>query len=277
MAADSPVRWIDPEEQRLEEQIAQTEARWVDAEVEVETLRVELDNFALVHHQRLGPMYVRLDELDALIAEATAARTGDPEDIRRAFEARNVVEPMPDLEAFFAEADAAARGESDGGAEGEGPEQPVIPQAPQRIRPDKEAQRLYRDLARRAHPDLAQDPAEQELRGAFIARVNEAYARGDVLALAALAEEWAGETGDSGAPAGGTPERLAWLRQRLDWLTARLRRIEETRAELVDSPMGQLLMLLPDDPDALLEVLAEQLLESVSTRQAELDRLVGTG
>ena len=277
MAADSPVRWIDPEEQQLEERIAETEARWVDAEVEVETLRVELDNFALVHHQRLGPMYVRLDELDALIAEATAARTGDPDDIRRAFEARNVVEPMPDLEAFFAEADAAAaRGESDGAAEGDGPEQPVIPQAPQRIRPDKEAQRLYRDLARRAHPDLAQDPAEQELRGAFIARVNEAYARGDVLALAALAEEWAGETGDSGAPSEGTPERLAWLRQRLDWLTARLRRIEEARAELVDSPMGQLLMLLPDDPDALLEVLAEQLLESVSTRQAELDRLVGT-
>jgi hypothetical protein len=288
MAADSPVRWIDPEEQRLEEQIARTEARWVDAEVEVETLRVELDNFALVHHQRLGPMYVRLDELDALIAEATAARTGDPEDIRRAFEARNVVEPMPDLEAFFAEADAAAAradsaegGERGGGGDGRGgageSEPPVMPQAPQRIRPDKEAQRLYRDLARRAHPDLAQDPAEQERRGGFIARVNEAYARGDVLALAALAEEWAGETGDTGVPAEGTPERVAWLRQRLDWLTARLSRIEAARAELVDSPMGQLLMLLPDDPDALLEVLAEQLLESVSTRQAELDRLVGTG
>jgi hypothetical protein len=268
MAADTPVRWIDPEEQQLEEQIALTEARWVDAEVEVETLRVELDNFALVHHQRLGPMYVRLDELDALIAEARAARTGDPEDIRRAFEARNIVEPMPDLEAFFAEADAAGEGGADA-------EQPVMPQAPQRIRPDKEAQRLYRDLARRAHPDLAQDPEEQRVRGVFIARVNEAYARGDVLALAALAEEWAGETGDDGAPASGTPERTAWLRQRLDWLNARLARIEATRTELADSPMGQLLMLLPDDPDALLEVLAEQLLESVATRQAELDRLVG--
>jgi hypothetical protein len=281
MAADTPVRWIDPEEQQLEERIAATEARWVDAEVEVETLRVELDNFALVHHQRLGPMYVRLDELDALIAEATAARTGDPEDIRRAFEARNVVEPMPDLEAFFAEADATAR-ENAGGGGGENGgerEQPVMPQAPQRIRPDKEAQRLYRDLARRAHPDLAQDPAEQQLRGAFIARVNEAYARGDVLALAAFAEEWAGRggtgSGDSGAPAGGTPERVAWLRQRLEWLDARLRRIEAARAELADSPMGQLLMLLPDDPDALLEVLADQLLESVAKRQAELDRLVG--
>jgi hypothetical protein len=199
MAADTPVRWTDPEEQQLEERIARTEAEWVDAEVAVETLRVELDNFALVHHQRLGPMYVRLDELDALIAEAKAARSGDPEDIRRAFEARSVLDPMPDLEAFFAD---PAEDRQQGGDAGDGgePLPPLIPQAPQRIRPDREAQRLYRDLARRAHPDLAQDPAEQQLRGAFIARVNEAYARGDVLALAALTEEWAGETGDSGHP-----------------------------------------------------------------------------
>jgi hypothetical protein len=40
---------------------------------------------------------------------------------------------------------------------------------------------------------------------------------------------------------------------------------------------GQLLMLLPDDPDALLNILAEQLLESVAGRQAELDRLLGVG
>ena len=272
MAADTPVRWSDPEEQQLEEQVVLAEAEWVEAEVAVETLRVELDNFALVHHQRLGPMYVRLDELDALIAEAAAARSGDPEDIRRAFEARSILEPMPDLEAFFAEPSAEG-----GAADGDGgePAQPVIPQAPQRIRPDREAQRLYRDLARRAHPDLAQDPAEQELRGVFIARVNAAYARGDVLELAALAEEWAGGTGDSGAPVSGSPERAAWLRQRLEWLTARLARVAAARAELVDSPMGQLLMLLPDDPDALLTVLAEQLLGSVAARQAELDRVLG--
>ena len=270
MAADTPVRWTDPEEQQLEEQVAQVETEWVEAEVAVETLRVELDNFALVHHQRLGPMYVRLDELDALIAEVTAARSGDPEDIRRAFEARSILEPMPDLEAFFAEPDPGA----EGGPAAEGPAQPVLPQAPQRIRPDREAQRLYRDLARRAHPDLAQDPEERQRRGVFIARVNEAYSRGDVLALAVLAEEWAGGSGDSGTPASGSPERADWLRQRLEWLTARLARVAATRAELVDSPMGQLLMLLPDDPDALLNILAEQLLESVAGRQAELDRML---
>jgi hypothetical protein len=70
---------------------------------------------------------------------------------------------------------------------------------------------------------------------------------------------------------------VAWLRQRLEWLTARLARVAATRAELAESPMGQLLMLLPDDPDALLNILAEQLLESVAGRQAELDRLLGVG
>jgi hypothetical protein len=257
-----PVRWADPEEPELEARVARAESEWVDAEVAVETLRVELDNFALVHHQRLGPMYVRLDELDALIAEARAARSGSAEDLRRAYEARSVLEPMPDLAAFFDE----------GEAEGEAP--PISLEAPERIRPDREAQRLFRELARRAHPDLAQDPEEVRRRGEFIARVNEAYARGDILALEQLAQEWA--DGDSAAfrPEAGTPERVAWLRQRLEWLESRLRRLEASREELADSPMGQLLMLHPDDPDALLEVLAEQLLASVAQRQSELETLL---
>ncbi|MEZ0064110.1 hypothetical protein ABIA32_000088 [Streptacidiphilus sp. MAP12-20] len=256
----APVRWTDPEEPELEARVVRAEAEWVDAEVAVETLRIELDNFALVHHQRLGPMYVRLDELDALIAEARAARSGSAEDLRRAYEARSVLEPMPDLAAFF-EGDAAAAEEA-----------VPMPQAPDRIRPDREAQRLFRELARRAHPDLAQEPEEVRRRGEFIARVNEAYARGDVLALEALAQEWA--DGDTFRPEAGTPERVVWLRQRLEWLESRLRSLGATRAELEGGPMGQLLMLLPDDPDALLEVLAEQLLTSVAERQSELEALL---
>jgi hypothetical protein len=38
--------------------------------------------------------------------------------------------------------------------------------------------------------------------------------------------------------------------------------------------MGQLLLLLPDDPDALLEVLAERLLATVAEREAELERVL---
>jgi hypothetical protein len=165
----------------------------------------------------------------------------------------------PELEQLVAEAEA---------------ESEPVPQAPERIRPDRESQRLYRELARRAHPDLAQDPDEVERRGAFIARVNAAYARGDLSGLQRLADEWAAGAGAETAPEPGSVERAEWLRSRLERLSARLRRLEALRAELTESPMGQLLMLLPEDPDALLEVLAEQLLATVAEREAELARVL---
>lgn len=281
------VGWADPEERLLEDQLAAAESALVDAEVAVETLRVELDNFALLHHQRLGPVYQRLDELDALIAEAVAARTGDPEDIRAAVRARSAVEPMPDLEGLFGAGGTGGAGGAggagdagdaeDGGGSGDGGvgAAPDGERGPERIRPSREAQRLYRELARRAHPDLAQEPEEAARRGEFIARVNAAYGRGDLTELQRLAAEW--ERGGDAAepPAAGTVERARWLRDRLERLTAGLERVERQREELMQSPIGQVLMLLPDQPDLLLEELADQLLATVASRQAELERVLG--
>ncbi|MCD0482244.1 J domain-containing protein [Streptacidiphilus sp. ASG 303] len=264
MTAESPVRWTDPDEQALELKVAAVEAALVDLEIEVETLRVEIDNFALLHHQRLGPMYVHLDELEALIAEAVAARTGDAEDIRRAYEARSAVTPMPDL------GGAGGLGGFGGPA---GADAAALPEAPRRVRPSREVQRLYRDLARRAHPDLSTDPAEQQRRSAFVARVNEAYARGDEAALHALAAEWAAAPG--AAPEPEAPDRTAWLNQRLAWLVRRIEQLAEEQVRLESGPMGRLLKLAPDDPDRLLEEIAEELLARSARRQAELERLLG--
>lgn len=247
---------MDPERLRLEEQVAATELAWLTLEVDVETLRVEIDNFALIHHQLLGPLYARLDELDALVAESIAARTGHPEDVRRAGEARSRVEELPDLEALLADLP---------------PEVPE-PEPTRRVRPGKEAQRIYRDLARRAHPDLSTDPAEQQRRSAFIARVNEAYAHGDAKALEDLAEEWS--TAPEAAPAPEAPDRLEWLHQRLEWLTGKIGQLATEQVRLERSAMGELLRLAPQDPDGLLAELAEQLLAKAAERQAELDRLL---
>lgn len=261
MTAESTVRGDDWAQQALELKVAAVEAALVDLEIEVETLRVEIDNFALLHHQRLGPMYVHLDELEALIAEAVAARSGSPEDIRRAYEARSVVTPLPDLDEGW--------GAPPPGAGDPAPQ----PEAPRRVRPSREAQRLYRELARRAHPDLTTDPAEQQRRSAFIARVNEAYAHGDEAALLALAAEWAAGPGE--AAEAETPDRTAWLEQRLAWLVARIEQLAQEQVRLESSPMGRLLKLSPEDPDRLLEEIAEELLAKVARQQAELDRLLG--
>ncbi|MDH6111983.1 rhodanese-related sulfurtransferase [Kitasatospora sp. MAP12-15] len=284
MTAESPVRWTDPERQQLEERVAATEIAWLTLEVDVETLRVEIDNFALIHHERLGPLYARLDELEALVAEAVAARTGAARDVQRAAEARRVVDELPDLDALFdtirqteealREA-VAGEGESGQGASRQGSARAAAPAAepPRRVRPGKEAQRIYRDLARRAHPDLSTDPAEQHRRSAFIARVNEAYARGAAGELEALAEEWS--TAPETAPDPQAADRGEWLLQRLEWLTGKIGELATEQVRLESTAMGSLLLLSPQDPDRLLEELAEQLLARAAEQQAELARLLG--
>ncbi|HSA51297.1 MAG TPA: hypothetical protein VLH10_14485 [Yinghuangia sp.] len=258
---NAPAIWSDPQVAALEAQVTTVEAGLLDAEVDVATLRVELDNLALVHHRRLGPLYERLDELDALVAEAVAARSGDADDIRRALEARAVVTPMPDLDDLM---DAFTAGTAAGA--------PAAPETEvRRVKPSDEARRLYRELARRAHPDLAQDAAEKERRGDFIARVNSAYSAGDVAGLMALDEEWAAGGPERVVEA---PDRLEWLRTRLALLTARHAQLEAERSALMAGPMGQLLALAPDDPDGLLEHLAEQLLSRIDEREKELAGLL---
>ncbi|MEU1156102.1 hypothetical protein ABZ369_24235 [Streptomyces sp. NPDC005918] len=252
-------------EERLERAVRAAEQALIEYEIALETFRVEVENFSRLHHQKLGPMYARLDELDAQIAEATAARTGDPEDRRKADEARARVMPLPGVEELF-------HGWMDG--EGLYPEaaamltdQSVRP--PQRVRPGEEARKLYRDLVRKAHPDLAQEEGERQRREEFITRVNAAYARGDEAVLRELSEEWA---------AGPVPEeerltRSEELYARLEWLSQRKELLSVLAKELEESAIGGMLRLAPDDPDTLLDEIAEQLLAQVAERAAELQRL----
>lgn len=256
----------DRPEARLERAVRAAEQALIEYEIAVETFRIEVENFSRLHHQKLGPMYARLDELDASIAEAKAARTGAPEDVLAAQEARARVMPMPGIEELF-------HGWMD--SEGLFPEavamltdQPVRP--PQRVRPSDEARKLYRELVREAHPDLAQDEDERARRDEFISRVNAAYARGDEGLLRELAEEWAAGP----APAEWQPSHSEELYARLEWLSQRKELLTLVASELEEGAIGAMLKLAPDDPDRLLEEIAEQLLAQVAQRERELAELL---
>ncbi|MET8398773.1 hypothetical protein [Streptomyces sp900116325] len=253
-------------EARLAKAVRVAEQALIEFEIAVETFRVEVENFSRLHHQKLGPMYARLDELDAQIAEARAARTGDPEDLRKAQEARALVMPMPGVEELFHDWI-----DSDGlspEAAAMLTEQPVRP--PKRVRPTEEARKLYRELARKAHPDLAQDETERARRDEFITRVNAAYGRGDEALLKELAQEWAAGPATQRAELSESEELYA----RLDWLTQRKELLTVLAQELEESAIGAMLRMAPDDPDRLLDEIAEQLLGEVSQREAELAGLV---
>ncbi|MEV2256591.1 J domain-containing protein [Streptomyces sp. NPDC050147] len=252
-------------EDRLERAVRAAEQALIEYEIAVETFRVEVENFSRLHHQKLGPMYARLDELDAEIAEAKAARSGDPEDLRKADEARARVMPMPGVEELF-------HGWMDG--DGLYPEaaamltdQSVRP--PQRVRPSDEARKLYRELVRKSHPDLAQDDQERGRREEFITRVNAAYARGDEPLLRELSEEWAAGP----VPEQQWPSKSEELYARLEWLSQRKELLTVVARELEEGAIGAMLRMAPDDPDQLLDEIAEQLLAQVTEREAELARL----
>ncbi|MEU6893135.1 J domain-containing protein [Streptomyces sp. NPDC046557] len=249
-------------EARLDRAVRAAEQALIEFEIAVETFRVEVENFSRLHHQKLGPMYSRLDELDALIAEAKAARTGDPEDLRRARDARSLVMPMPGVDELFHDW-MGSDGISDD-ASAMLTDRTVRP--PERVRPTEEVRRLYRELVRKAHPDLAQDEAERARRDAFIARVNAAYGRGEETLLRELAEEWAAGP----APEAARPSESEELYARLEWLARRKELLASMARELEESAIGSMLRMAPDDPDRLLDEIAEQLLADVSQREAEL-------
>ncbi|MFF1277053.1 J domain-containing protein [Streptomyces marokkonensis] len=252
-------------EDRLEQAVRAAEQALIEFEIAVESFRVEVENFSRLHEQKLGPMYARLEELDARILQARAARSGDPEDRRLADEARARLMPIPGVEelmngwmdgdGLFPEATAMLTGQA------------VRP--PQRVRPGEEARRLYRELARKAHPDLAQEDKERARREEFITRVNAAYARGSEAELRELAEEWAAGPELKRVPSAGEElyARLEWLSRRKELLTLVARDLEE-------SAIGSMLRLAPDDPDALLEEIADGLRAQVTEREAELAALL---
>jgi len=261
--------------QNLEDAVVAAETTLLDTQVSVESLRAELDQFTRLHQIQLGPLYLRLDELDALTAETEAAMTGDPEAIRRALEARARVDgPDPDFgdeevlgsdgddpyHRTDEEAQAAARG-AKAVLETEGP-----------VRPSKTAQRLYRELARRSHPDLAQDPAEIARRSTFITRVNAAYEKDDLAALQKLGEEWSLA---SAGPNPATPQREPWLRGRLIWLRAKQAELALERQSMLENPMADVLAAYQYDSLKALSSIADQLYTAIAEREDLLNALIG--
>ncbi|WP_326598003.1 J domain-containing protein [Streptomyces sp. NBC_01803] len=258
----------DEATRRLERAVHAAETALIEFEIAVETFRIEVENFSRLHERRLGPLYAHLEELDARIAEAVAARTGDPEDQRRAHEARAAAAPMPQVSELF---------QGWLGSDGFGPEAYAMlteqsVREPPRVRPGEEARRLYRELVRQCHPDLVSDATERDRRDAFLTRVNQAYARGDEDALRDLAAEW--ERGGPGPGHGPERDLADELYARLEWLAERKELLADAAAALEDSAIGSMLRMAGDDPDRMLAEIAEELRQRVAAKEAELTALL---
>lgn len=272
----------------MEGTVNAAEATLAQAQIDLEATRTDLGRLTRLHHTQLGSLYDRLDELDLRIAEAEAAVSGDPELVRRAYELRYgtgsdldaqllsnpdfdpLTDPLPPPPPPQ-EAPAVAM-DPDYASTLRFTEPQDVPAAAA-VNPAKAAQKLYRELARKVHPDFSQDPVEKERRNAFIARVNEAYRKVDLYELQRLAEEWA--VLSSTGPEPDSAQRELWLRQRLIWLRARTAEARVEQETLLSSPLGR--VLAEHGADEALNALANQLWAQIRAKEDQLQAVLEHG
>jgi hypothetical protein len=85
--------------------------------------------------------------------------------------------------------------------------------AARRLDAETEAEilRIYRELAKRFHPDLARSDGERRRRAELMLRINVAYSERDLLALQTIARE--AEAGDPAFSVLTAKERVRWARR----------------------------------------------------------------
>jgi hypothetical protein len=188
----------------LREQAQTLAAHLEDREDRLRQLSADLHVFKVTYHRRVGVLHEQLDELAAAIAEAEIGELSKLID--------EAGSPRP-------------ASPSDG------------PSAPPRLTSDA-IRKLFRDVAKIIHPDLARDADALGRRHALMAEANRAYADGDEAQLRLILESWerSPEAVQGHDP---TAQRLR-LTLRIEQLEARLAGVERELDEIEASPVSAL-------------------------------------
>ena len=210
------VRRVSPEEEELakkRDELALLQAELGERELFLTNLRAELSAFEGRYLRQVGTLYAELDEWNAKIAERMAEEEGT-EDARTAAEqARMRAE----------ESSTAAHGES---------------AAVQGFTPSPELRSLFREVAKRVHPDLATDEADRQKREQLMAEANAAYQKGNAAALKRILEEY--ESSPESVKGAGVAADLVRAIRQIRQVRSRLSQIELEIASLIDSDIANL-------------------------------------
>lgn len=217
------VRHRLPEELEYADYLSGIEARKrriADLQATLELLKQALSRFELEYRARVGTIVAEMDRIRLSLAEYRRR-------IERMREDRKL--KPADLEREVATEFQAQREEVDAEEEETRRSQAAFRRAAARppLPPetDVELRRVYRELAKRFHPDLARDPDERTRRQEIMLRINAAFRERDLVSLRALANETARE--DPTFEDRPLAQKLAWAIEesaRLDGVIADLER-----------------------------------------------------
>jgi hypothetical protein len=169
------------------EQLAAIRTKLAERESELAQIRAQLSAFEGRYLRQVGILYAELDDIEARITEREVDLYDSDSARHRAEEARQRAQETHD--AAFASAHEA-----------------------EEFDPPPSLKTLFREVAKRIHPDFARDDAEQKYFTLLMARANQAYRRGDTEALQRLLDDHR-EINASIADEGAAAELLRITRQ----------------------------------------------------------------
>jgi hypothetical protein len=257
-------RTIEEQLAALRDEIAAKEVELVDREAELADLRVEMHAFQLKYEVLIGRKMAALEALEADIARCKKQISD-----YRQWGGRGPPK-MRDGQTFVPVEEQYRRTWQD-----PPPPEPWFPPPPMPAAAVKDLKTLYRQLCRRFHPDLSQDPQERAWRTEMMAAVNAAYEAQSLVELQALAARPTRPPGRDAAR-GGDRQRLEALRGQLRHIRDRIREVEGeiydlTHGSLVEMSL-QVKLASRDGQDLLAEMSAE-VEKDLERKRAELDFL----
>ena len=232
----------DQEAERLRDRLAAIEE-------EQATLMAELAAFEADYLREVVTVLAELHEVEARIAALVAERSGAADDRRAARSAR----------ARARETTYAVK---------------AIPPVPGPL-PTGDIKQLYREAAKRMHPDLAPDEDTRQHAEAFMKRLNQAFAAADAGAIADLVRQWESSPYAT-APAVAEEAQVARAARRVSALQAAVdraqARLDEVRASDLAGMMERAMAAAVQGSDLLAEWRAssEAALAAARQRLAEL-------
>jgi hypothetical protein len=243
------IKTVKPEERELarkrDEQTA-LETELAERELRSANLRAELGAFERRYLHFVGVRYAELDELKAQIAERLAKEHPGVERLQQ-----------------NARAARAAAGETKSTAGENSNEEPAA------FESSAEMKRLYREVAKRVHPDLTSDREDRNKRQQLMAEANEAYERGDEGKLMRLLTEY--ECSPEAVQGEGAGSELVRVIRRISQARGRLSEIEAEMQQLLRSDLYQLKSRLDEARGHGRDVLKE-MVEKVEEQIAQAKR-----
>lgn len=165
-------RRLTPDEQELEKkrhELTVLVAELAERELELVTLQAELHAFEREYLRVVGVRYAELDEIEAEIAKYFAyLNPKDPKARKQAEKAK-------------AKAQDSKRAVSEDITKSESQKE---------FKPWETLRQLFREVAKRIHPDLTTDEMERQHRHKLMVEANQAYQDGDEARLQAILQAW---------------------------------------------------------------------------------------